>query len=90
MEVTFNQQLVTKVSSFGSDSEHSSQVGSQHLDSELTSTVDRALQTTAGRFEWLTLVFRDMTDKEGCQHNCSGHGTCDNGICVCMVRIHVT
>ncbi|XP_048777563.2 uncharacterized protein LOC125681478 isoform X2 [Ostrea edulis] len=86
MEVTFNQQLLSKVSSFGSDSVHSSKVGSNPLDRELTSTVDRALQTTAGRFEWLTLVFRDMTDREGCQHNCSGHGTCDNGICVCMVQ----
>lgn len=52
----------------------------------LTTSVDRALQTTAGRLEWLTLMFREMNG-EGCQHNCSGHGSCDNGQCVCMVRL---
>lgn len=52
----------------------------------ITETVDRVLQTTAGRFEWLTVVFGNMADGRGCPHNCSGHGSCDSGQCVCMVR----
>ncbi|XP_061163717.1 uncharacterized protein LOC133172899 [Saccostrea echinata] len=81
---------LTKLSSnsfpFGGNSTQFSTAEGSLLGKGLTTSVDRALQTTAGRFEWLTLVLRDMTDGDGCQHNCSGHGTCDNGMCVCMVQ----
>lgn len=83
------KQLSTSIFPVSGGSDQALTVGVGDLTQGLTTSVDRALQTTAGRLEWLTLMFREMNG-EGCQLNCSGHGSCDNGQCICMVRLSTT
>lgn len=80
-----SKQLSTSIFPVSGGSDQALTVGVGDLTQGLTTSVDRALQTTAGRLEWLTLMFREMNG-EGCQLNCSGHGSCDNGQCICMVQ----